>query len=363
MHSKKPFFVEPVSEKKVGKPVHNPRTAGRLVDIYQAWTANQSVIDIYMENHSSLTDDEEEDLHYKKRESLNLLAESQQLLTRLRLPRWKLLSPELKHSYKTAACGLEPDGLALSCNLGSDIIGRVLVNPQGEALYLGRKVRAILSKYGLPLHFAMTLEFAPARESNPEMHFHGSFSVPCGLKATILEELKHALAHDYLETRNQAVHVEIIRTAGGWEAYTLKNLNDTYACIERPIYATHQASRLGKDLYQKICRWLRKDVKRLARNALKEIMPSPRAKASPALLEAIRKVQALRKEQRGQRYRRTRERTKQAALNPELYREQTFDAIRTTLEKCRLQIQESTRNDALIRKYYAERLLLPKDSN
>ncbi len=322
----KHFFVGTPKGRKRGKAVHNPDTAGRLVDLYQANYPSQSVVDNYVLSHSHLST---EDIEYLLRvEKAQRLLEAQKLYRELQLPPWKKLAPELKQAYRTAACGLEPNGVALSCNLGPTVASKALANPEAAALLIGRKVRAVLAKFGLPLHFAMTLEFADERSNNPELHFHGACSVPSELKKTIWNELRNVLAHDYVATGNKPVWTEPVRTAGGWEAYTLKHLQKTLIRIDKPFYATHEASGLGESLYNEIRRWLKTEAKHFSADKLRELMPARTAPPADKLLARIGEHKARRKEQRKARSRMTREIKKQAAADPVLFRQQLARQLR-----------------------------------
>lgn len=244
------------------------------------------------------------------------LAEANKLYQELNLPSWKKLPLELKQAYRTAACGTEINGVALSCNLGWTVAGKALANPEAAARMIGRKVRAVLAKLGLPLSLAITLEFSRKRPKNPTLHFHGSFSVPENLLAAVWVELKNSLAHDYIVRGNKPVWTEPVRTAGGWEAYTLKHLKKTLTRIDRPFYATHEASRLGEKLYEQIRQWLKTDAKGYTEADFREVISVPTAPRADKLLKLIDEHKKNKKAHRAAARRRTIEAKKRAKADP-----------------------------------------------
>ena len=295
------------------------------MDLYHAHQLSDSVIDNYMLSNSHLSLEEIE--FEVEREKALRLAEANKLYKELSLPPWKKLPLELKQAYRTAACGSEINGAALTCNLGWTVAGKALANPEAAARMIGRKVRAVLAKLGLPLSLAITLEFSGKRTQNPTLHIHGAFSVPEKLKAVVWKELRKALAHDYIIRANKPVWTVPIYEPGGWEAYTLKNLKKTLTRIDRPFYATHEASRLGEKLYNDIRRWLKAEARFFSENEFKKLVSACEAPRTDKLLALIEEHKNRRKERRAASRRRTIAMKKQAKSDPAAFYKQLAETL------------------------------------
>lgn len=318
----KHFFVGMAKGRKRGKTVHNPDTAGRLVDHYLGYLETSSVIDNYLLNYSTLTEEEKEELHDLKITKALHLREAKEIYSGLPFPPWKRLAYQLKHAYKIAACAAENDGVALTSNLGPAIACAALASADGPVLYLARKVRKILDELELPLHFAMVLEFAADRNNNHPLHFHASLSIPEHLKGEFRKRLHAAVATGYIGGSKRAVHYAELRTPGGWAAYCMGDLENTKKLIDDPMYSTHPASQLGEALYNRTCKWLRTEAKSFTDKTLSDLLPGPKPGSAPELEALIKAAKRARKERQLLGRQLNARAKKQAKENPDLFRQQ-----------------------------------------
>ncbi|WP_349569319.1 hypothetical protein [Azotobacter salinestris] len=284
--------------------------ASSLIDLHIAVQRAHVVIDI---TNSPLSPETltPETLELLIAENLDREEQASRYANRLLLPSWQHLPEDLKQFFRIAACGNHPASVALTCNLDHKTANAALKASKGPAYYLARIIKRTLIQAGLPPVFALTVEFAHGRSNkssaNPELHIHGVLQVPASLRDKITEDLRKALAREYIETAgNKAVLLKPITSLGGWAGYCTNQRTFTTEHLDNPDFSTHSASQAGQALYKQAKAWLRSlpPSEPLQKPAPAMPLAKPMTDSGReliALIQAYKEHRATRRKQRRQR--------------------------------------------------------------
>jgi hypothetical protein len=278
-----------------------------------------------------LTNKEKEELEELQLELLTVQLTAGEMFQKFQLPRWGSLPEELKQVFKIAATGVDDSAVAVSCNLGTRVAMAAFDASRGEADYVGRKLRKILTALQAPELIATVLEDAGNRQGcNPGLHFHGAVRIPAEDLPLLQLQLKRIFAAGYREVAgNQAVVIKKIHQPGRWASYCCKTLGKGKTGIESALFSTIAASQAGELLFQQVMRWHRQipsaSYSRSKLDAL--IRPNVRCCPSPELMSLIDKHREQKKAFRRLERQRIRSYKKLAISNPDSFRAELFDSL------------------------------------
>ncbi|TBW09523.1 hypothetical protein E0E50_11745 [Azotobacter chroococcum subsp. isscasi] len=307
--------------------------ASSLIDLHIAVQRAHVVIDI---TNSPLSPETltSETLEILIAENLDREEQASRYANRLLLPSWARLPDDLKQLFKIAACGNHPDAVALTSNLDLKTASAALGASRGPAYFLARIIKRTLAQAGLSPDLALTVEFAHGRSNkssaNPELHIHGVLQVPASLRGKITDDLKKALAREYIETAgNKAVLLKPITSLGGWAGYCTNQRTFTTEHLDNPDFSTHSASQAGQALYKQVKAWARSLPPPEPAQEPAHAMPPARSMTDSgreliALIQAHEEHRAARRKHRRQK---NRELRRQARQNPIQFRQDLLDDL------------------------------------
>lgn len=228
-----------------------PGTAGFLIDSYVEAQRHHVVIGNYKVSKHT---------REKAKEKLeDIQSTAYGYAQDLSLPTWQRLPDRMKQVFRMAGCAMLRESVAVTCNISHKVATAAMRSNKGEAYFLARIVRRVLSQSWIFItDLALMVENAHGRSGrNHGLHIHAVMWIPEGLRQQVAEGLAWALAKDYVEIAgNKAVVIKPITTAGGWAKYCTKNYKSSPGYLANPRFASQSASSAGKRLYEEIREWL-----------------------------------------------------------------------------------------------------------
>ncbi|MFI8611179.1 hypothetical protein ACIGFL_23035 [Pseudomonas sp. NPDC077649] len=186
------------------------------------------------------------------------------------------LSPEVKRAFTQLGVARQPGARIVTFRLGHEVAEKALAATAGPAAYLAALLKR---KLGIG-DIAFILEFSnSASNGSHPLHLHGIACIPDGLTE---ERIRAVLAPEPTRPSlvaqtlnpirgyrqryvNKAIDLQPITTPGAWASY----INKEYLLTQRklggaPDYASHSASRAGRELYEELVQWIKNERGRKA---------------------------------------------------------------------------------------------------
>lgn len=202
--------------------------------------------------------------------------EKLQCLTKLALERtsktnlsdWQRRLPaEVKRAFTLLGIARQPGARIVTFRLGHEVAEKALTASDGPAAYL-----AALLKRKLGIRdIAFILEYpSSTSDENHTLHLHGIACIPDGLTEdcirAVLAPNPNGKVKGYRQRfGNKAIDFQPITTPGAWVSYIHKEYPFTeHKLGSAPDFASHSASRAGRELYEGLVAWIKSERSREA---------------------------------------------------------------------------------------------------
>ncbi|WP_178119387.1 hypothetical protein [Metapseudomonas lalkuanensis] len=177
------------------------------------------------------------------------------------------LPTEVKRAFTMLGISGTPGASIFTFRLGHEVAEKALSASEGPAAHLAALIKR---KLGIK-DIAFILEYpSSTSDENHQLHLHGIACIPEGLteddiRVVLAPKPKEEVKGYRQRFGNKAIDLQPITTPGAWMSYISKEYLITQRKLgSAPDYASHGASRAGKELYEELVSWIKSERAREA---------------------------------------------------------------------------------------------------
>ncbi|SDO07084.1 hypothetical protein [Pseudomonas jinjuensis] len=228
--------------------------AGVLASFHEGYQRNVAVLGQWNSNTSDIP-------------ALKIISQfsklAQEYTSGVTLSDWQRRLPaEAKRAFTLLGIARQPGARIVTFRLGHEVAEKALAASDGPAAYLA----ALLKRKLGVRNIAFILEYpSSASDENHTLHLHGIACIPDGLTEecirAVLAPNPNGKVKGYRQRfGNKAIDLQPITTPGAWVSYIHKEYPFTeHKLGSAPDFASHSASRAGRELYEELVAWMKSE--------------------------------------------------------------------------------------------------------